>query len=179
MDGNGRWAQARGLPRMAGHRAGTENIRRVLEGCVEFGVKTLTIYAFSTENWGRPRAEVLGLIHILGEVIDRETKDLHRNGVQLRHIGRLEGIPARLQKKVRQAIELTLLISLPMLGVGMAVGVIVSVIQAATQIQEMTLTMVPKIVAIFLALLIAFPWIMDKMVTYTRELFLNLPNYIR
>ncbi|MDY0307230.1 MAG: flagellar biosynthesis protein FliQ [Desulfovibrio aminophilus] len=79
----------------------------------------------------------------------------------------------------RQAIELTLLISLPMLGVGMAVGVIVSVIQAATQIQEMTLTMVPKIVAIFLALLIAFPWIMDKMVTYTRELFLNLPNYIR
>ncbi|MES9997277.1 flagellar biosynthesis protein FliQ [Desulfovibrio aminophilus] len=79
----------------------------------------------------------------------------------------------------RQAIELTLLISLPMLGVGMAVGVLVSVIQAATQIQEMTLTMVPKIVAIFLALLVAFPWIMDKMVTYTRELFLNLPNYIR
>ncbi|MCM0754091.1 flagellar biosynthesis protein FliQ [Desulfovibrio aminophilus] len=79
----------------------------------------------------------------------------------------------------RQAIELTLLISLPMLGVGMAVGIVVSVVQAATQIQEMTLTMVPKIVAIFLALLIAFPWIMDKMVTYTRELFLNLPNYIR
>lgn len=79
----------------------------------------------------------------------------------------------------RQAIELTLLISLPMLGIGMIVGIIVSMIQAATQIQEMTLTMVPKIVAIFLALLIAFPWIMDKMITYTRELFLNLPNYIR
>lgn len=79
----------------------------------------------------------------------------------------------------RQAIELTLLISLPMLGIGMIVGMFVSMIQAATQIQEMTLTMVPKIVAIFLALLVAFPWIMDKMTTYTRDLFLNLPNYIR
>ncbi|MBN2139995.1 MAG: flagellar biosynthesis protein FliQ [Desulfovibrionaceae bacterium] len=79
----------------------------------------------------------------------------------------------------RQAIEMALIISLPMLGIGMVVGIIVSVLQAATQIQEMTLTMVPKIVAIFLALLIAFPWIMDKMTTYTRDLFLNLPNYVR
>ncbi|SKA91059.1 flagellar biosynthetic protein FliQ [Paucidesulfovibrio gracilis DSM 16080] len=79
----------------------------------------------------------------------------------------------------RQAIETTLTIALPMLGIGMIVGIVVSVIQAATQIQEMTLTMVPKIVAIFLALLISFPWIMDKMVTYTREIFLNLPNYIK
>jgi undecaprenyl diphosphate synthase len=107
MDGNGRWAQARGLPRLAGHRAGTDNIRRVLEGCVEFGVKILTIYAFSTENWGRPQPEVLGLIRILGEVIDRETANLNRNGVQLRHIGRMEGIPPALQQKVRQAIEVT------------------------------------------------------------------------
>jgi len=79
----------------------------------------------------------------------------------------------------RQAIEMTLVISLPMLGIGMIVGIIISVIQAATQIQEMTLTMVPKIVAIFISLLIAFPWIMDKMVTYTTNLFLNLPDYIR
>ncbi len=79
----------------------------------------------------------------------------------------------------RQAIEMTLIISLPMLGIGMAVGIFVSVLQAATQIQEMTLTMVPKIVAIFIALLIAFPWIMDKMIAYTTNLFLNLPNYIR
>jgi undecaprenyl diphosphate synthase len=107
MDGNGRWAQARGLPRLAGHRAGTENIRRVLEGCVELGVKILTIYAFSTENWGRPQAEVLGLIRILGEVIDHETANLNRNGVRLRHIGRMEGIPPALQQKVLQAIETT------------------------------------------------------------------------
>lgn len=79
----------------------------------------------------------------------------------------------------RQAIEITLAISMPMLGVGLIVGVLISIIQAATQIQEMTLTMVPKIIAIFLALLLAFPWIMDKMTSYTTNLFLNLPNYIR
>ncbi|WFS62151.1 flagellar biosynthesis protein FliQ [Pseudodesulfovibrio thermohalotolerans] len=79
----------------------------------------------------------------------------------------------------RQAIEMTLVISLPMLGIGMAVGILISIIQAATQIQEMTLTMVPKIIALFLALLVAFPWIMDKMTSYTTNLFLNLPNYIR
>ncbi|BBD09398.1 flagellar biosynthesis protein FliQ [Desulfovibrio ferrophilus] len=78
----------------------------------------------------------------------------------------------------KQAIEMALMIALPMLGVGLTVGITISVLQAATQIQEMTLTFIPKIVAIFLALLVAFPWIMDKMVTYTRELFLNLPNYI-
>jgi flagellar biosynthetic protein FliQ len=79
----------------------------------------------------------------------------------------------------RQAIEITLTIALPMLGIGMVVGITVSILQAATQIQEMTLTMVPKIVSIMIALIIAFPWIMDKMTAYTREIFLNLPNYIR
>ena len=79
----------------------------------------------------------------------------------------------------REAIEMTLSISLPMLGVGLVVGVFISVIQAATQIQEMTLTFIPKIVAIFVALLISFHWIMDKMITYTQNLFLKLPVYIR
>lgn len=79
----------------------------------------------------------------------------------------------------RQAIEMTLVIALPMLGIGMVVGIAISIIQAATQIQEMTLTMVPKIIAIFIALLLAFPWIMDKMTSYTTNLFLNLPNYIK
>lgn len=78
----------------------------------------------------------------------------------------------------RQSIETTLTIALPMLGVGMLVGITVSILQAATQIQEMTLTIVPKIVSIFLVLLFAFPWIMNTMITFTRELFLNLPNYI-
>lgn len=79
----------------------------------------------------------------------------------------------------RQSIELTLSIALPMLGVGLTVGVIISILQAATQIQEMTLTFVPKIIAVFLALLISFPWIMDKMIVFTRDIFLNFPQYIR
>jgi undecaprenyl diphosphate synthase len=107
MDGNGRWAGERGLERLAGHRAGTENIRPIIEGCVELGIEILTLYAFSTENWRRPETEVNGLFEILGEVIDQETQDLHRNGVRLRHIGRLEGLPKTLQDRVRYAVQLT------------------------------------------------------------------------
>jgi undecaprenyl diphosphate synthase len=107
MDGNGRWAIQRGLPRLAGHKAGTENLRRVIRATVEFGVKYLTIYAFSTENWGRPAEEVNGLMLILQNVIDRELGELHKEGVQLRHIGRLERLDPAIQKKVLQAIELT------------------------------------------------------------------------
>ena len=107
MDGNGRWALSRGLPRLAGHRAGTENLRRIITACVEFGIKYLTIYAFSTENWGRPREEVEGLLHILEDVIDRELAELHKEGVQLRHIGRLERLDPKIQEKVLDAIALT------------------------------------------------------------------------
>jgi undecaprenyl diphosphate synthase len=107
MDGNGRWAKARGLPRLAGHRAGTENLRRILTACAELGVKILTIWAFSTENWRRPQEEVRGLMDIVEQVIDRELGELHRNGVRLRHVGRLEGISRSLQAKVRRAVELT------------------------------------------------------------------------
>jgi undecaprenyl diphosphate synthase len=107
MDGNGRWALARGLPRLVGHRAGTENLRRIITACVEFGVKYLTIYAFSTENWGRPREEVEGLMNILEDVIDRELAELNKEGVQMRHIGRLERLDPKLQEKVLDAIELT------------------------------------------------------------------------
>lgn len=107
MDGNGRWAKARGLPRLAGHRAGTENIRPILEASVEFGIEILTIWAFSTENWRRPEEEVKGLLRILQEMIRRELQELHKQGVKLRHIGRLDRLPKRLQKQVRDAIELT------------------------------------------------------------------------
>lgn len=107
MDGNGRWAQARGLPRLAGHRAGTDNIRRVLEGCVEAGVEVLTIYAFSTENWERPEREVRGLMRLLEEVIRRELNDLHANGVQIRHSGWLDGVSEPLQRRIHEAVALT------------------------------------------------------------------------
>jgi undecaprenyl diphosphate synthase len=107
MDGNGRWALARGLPRMAGHRAGTENLRRVIEACIEFDIHYLTIYAFSTENWGRPEEEVEGLMKIFEDVIDRELQELHDQGVQLRHIGRLDRLDPAFRQKVINAVEYT------------------------------------------------------------------------
>lgn len=107
MDGNGRWATQRHLPRVAGHREGAENIRRLLETCVEYGVKYLTLYAFSTENWERPEEEIRGLLTILGEFIERETPKLHAEGVQLRHMGRLDRLPSHLAQAVRRAIDLT------------------------------------------------------------------------
>jgi undecaprenyl diphosphate synthase len=107
MDGNGRWARKRGLPRQAGHRAGVENLRRVIDACVEFNIKILTIYAFSTENWGRPESEVRGLMRIFHRVLDQELNELHAQGVCLHHLGDLEGVAEDLQKKVLRAIELT------------------------------------------------------------------------
>lgn len=107
MDGNGRWAAARGLPRISGHRAGTENLRVIIRACAEFKVKYLTIYAFSTENWGRPPEEVEGLMMILEDVIDKELEELNQEGVQLHHIGRLERLNPRLQEKVLRSIEVT------------------------------------------------------------------------
>ena len=107
MDGNGRWAKARGLPRLAGHRAGTENLRTIIRTGAKFGIKYLTLYAFSTENWSRPKAEISGLMHILADVIDRELQELHQEGARLLHIGHLEGLPENLKRKVRDAIELT------------------------------------------------------------------------
>lgn len=107
MDGNGRWAQARGLPRLMGHRQGVENIRPILNACVEFGVKHLTIYAFSTENWDRPLDEVRGLMTILEQTIQRETPELHKNGVRIRHLGRTTGLSQNLQKLIADAVALT------------------------------------------------------------------------
>ena len=107
MDGNGRWAKQRRLPRQAGHRAGVENLRRVIEACIEFGIKILTIYAFSTENWGRPESEVRGLMRIFRRVLDQELGELHAQGVCLHHLGDLGGIDPALQKKVLHATDLT------------------------------------------------------------------------
>ena len=107
MDGNGRWAKERGLPRLAGHRAGVENLRRTLRACRDLGVKVLTIYAFSTENWERPEGEVRGLMTILERVIDRELAELDANGVQIRHLGRLAGVSERLQRKIKHALKVT------------------------------------------------------------------------
>ena len=107
MDGNGRWAKSRGLPRLVGHQAGVDNIRRILESSVQFGIKVLTIYAFSTENWHRPPDEVTGLMRLLGLTIRRQLNELHKSGVQIRHSGRLAGISPVLQKQILHALEVT------------------------------------------------------------------------
>jgi undecaprenyl diphosphate synthase len=107
MDGNGRWAAQRGLPRLAGHQHGTNNIRRITTAAAELGVGYLTLWAFSTDNWRRPREEIDGILRILAEVIEREMEELHRQGAQLRHIGSLEGLDSELQAAVRAAIERT------------------------------------------------------------------------
>jgi undecaprenyl diphosphate synthase len=100
MDGNGRWAQAHGVSVAEGHRAGTRAVRRTVEAAIALGIESLTIYAFSTENWGRPDEEVENLIEIFGETIDRELPDLCKEGVRARFIGRRDRVPDWLQERM-------------------------------------------------------------------------------
>jgi undecaprenyl diphosphate synthase len=106
-DGNGRWAEQRGLPRLEGHQAGAENMYRVVEYLSEYPIKYLTLYGFSTENWSRPEDEVRGLFQILEEFINTDTVEIHKKGIRLRHLGRLGELPSELQQVVNRAIELT------------------------------------------------------------------------
>ncbi len=107
MDGNGRWARRQGQPRTFGHRAGVENIRRVLTAAARFGIRYMTVYAFSTENWGRPQSEVQTLLNLLGQALKKEVHELHKNGAKLCHLGKLDRLPPILQEGVLEAIELT------------------------------------------------------------------------
>lgn len=107
MDGNSRWAEQRGVSRQSGHRAGAENIRRVLRAFGERDVRYLTLFAFSTENWGRPRREVNALLRLAGGFIDKELNNLHENGVRLLHIGSLEKLAPELRRRVEAAVDLT------------------------------------------------------------------------
>ncbi len=107
MDGNGRWAQQRGLSRQEGHRYGTQNVRRTLDACARHGIHIVTLYVFSTENWGRPNEEIEGIFDLLAEVIDQETERFRMQGVRLMHSGALEGVPAHLAAKVRHAVAVT------------------------------------------------------------------------
>ncbi len=107
MDGNGRWAVSRGLSRSDGHRAGTENIQRAIHAFAHLGVRYLTIYAFSTENWARPASEVESLISIIHEVIGPESERLHSLGVRIKHIGTLDDLPSPLRRAIESSIEMT------------------------------------------------------------------------
>lgn len=105
MDGNGRWAKSKGMPRVLGHRSGVRSVREVTEAAAEIGVKYLTLYAFSTENWNRPPAEVTALMTLLVETIKGEIRDLNKNGVRLLAIGDLEALPAASYKALLQGME--------------------------------------------------------------------------
>ena len=107
MDGNGRWAKKRGLPRVEGHRRGAESLREIVKACNELGVKYLTVYAFSTENWARPKEEVKFLMNLFLEAINTEVEKLHKNNVRIRFLGRLEEFSDQLQEKMNWAMELT------------------------------------------------------------------------
>ena len=106
-DGNGRWARDRGLPVLAGHQAGADVVKARLRDAVELGVRELTVYSFSTENWGRPQAEVDGLMAMFAERIDRETPELHEEGVRMRFVGRRKGLNDELIRRMDWAEELT------------------------------------------------------------------------
>jgi len=107
MDGNGRWAEQRQMPRIEGHRAGTDNARVIVRRLGEYGIEYATLYSFSTENWNRPQDEVNALLEILAESLEDETRELHKNNVQLHHIGRLERLPDSLRQAIHNSIQLT------------------------------------------------------------------------
>ena len=145
MDGNGRWAKERGRLRLEGHRAGTDNIRRVIETFSEYGVQYLTIYAFSTENWSRPQREVRGLWTLLGRAIARERDALHKKGIRLIHIGRRDRLARRVLKAVDDAVELTksntgltLIVGLDYGGRAEIVHAVQRIIQSGVKPEEVT-----------------------------------------
>ena len=107
MDGNGRWARQRGLPRLEGHRAGVERIQALLETLTSFGVRFATIYAFSTENWGRPQDEVNGLMHIFSDAVEEQSRALHERNVRIVHVGKTNNLPPELRDAIENAQSLT------------------------------------------------------------------------
>lgn len=107
MDGNGRWAKKRGFPRIAGHRVGAKTIRRVVEKAARIGIDALTLYAFSVDNWKRPKNEIAALMRLLVQYLDKETKELNKNNIRLNAIGKIEGLPDFVQDKLKESIERT------------------------------------------------------------------------
>jgi len=107
MDGNGRWAQKKGLPRTFGHKAGVEALKKIIQACLEFDIKILTVYAFSTENWKRPKDEINALMHLLDDYLEREIRDLHANKIKLNIMGDLAPFSHELRNKILNAVDLT------------------------------------------------------------------------
>lgn len=107
MDGNGRWAKDKGLPRTAGHREGVKRVKEIVKAAAEFGVKALTLFAFSSENWTRPRSEINMLMRYLDNFLVREVRQMHKNNIRFMVIGKSEPLPARIQKRIKDAQAMT------------------------------------------------------------------------
>jgi undecaprenyl diphosphate synthase len=122
MDGNGRWARARGMPRQAGHRAGVKAARQVVEACGERGVKILTLFTFSSENWKRPKKEVSGLMQLFVEALGKQVRELHKEGIKVRFIGQRNNLSDKLQERLEQAEELTRDNSRMLLNIALSYG---------------------------------------------------------
>ncbi|MCH8864180.1 MAG: di-trans,poly-cis-decaprenylcistransferase [Chloroflexi bacterium] len=133
-DGNGRWAEKRGLPRLKGHQSGVKNMRTIIEYLNDYGVKYVTLYGFSTENWARPMEEISGLFRILKERIDKDVPKLHRKGIRVKHLGRLGELPQWLQDSVNRAVELTRNNSGMVLGLAFNYGGHIEIVDAIRRI---------------------------------------------
>ncbi|KAA0874667.1 polyprenyl diphosphate synthase [Nitrincola tapanii] len=134
MDGNNRWAKARHLPSLAGHKAGVESVRQVIEGCLEQGVGVLTLFAFSSENWKRPELEVRGLMELFMLSLKSEAKKLHKHGIRLKIIGDRQRFSAKLQKKMQEVEALTAGNSALVLNVAANYGGRWDILQAAQKL---------------------------------------------
>ncbi len=134
MDGNNRWAKARRLPGLAGHKAGVDSVRSVIEGCVEYGIQSLTLFAFSSENWKRPELEVAGLMELFSLALNREAKKLHKNNIRLNVVGDKSRFSESLQKKIAKVEALTADNTLLTLNVAANYGGHWDIVQAARQL---------------------------------------------
>lgn len=136
MDGNGRWATSRTLPRLEGHRRGAKAVRRVVEFSRRNNIKVLTLYAFSTENWNRPRSEVSGLMSLLSQFLDSELEEIHKNDIKFVTIGDVENLPEKVLKKVNSAKEKTVNNGSMILNIALSYGGRRDIIQAAVEINR-------------------------------------------
>ncbi|MBN2898252.1 MAG: isoprenyl transferase [Clostridia bacterium] len=145
MDGNGRWAKKRFLPRLAGHKAGSETLREIIETCGELGVQHLTVYAFSTENWGRPDEEITGLFNLLRGYLNTEIETMDREGIRINAIGDLTGLPEDLRKQIAAAMEKTKIHSKLQLNIALNYGgrdeLLKAVQQIASEVRDGTMAL--------------------------------------
>ncbi len=137
MDGNGRWAQSRHMPRLEGHKQGVDNIHRIVPCAIDLGIEIMTLYAFSTENWGRPRDEVSGLMRLFTLISRRETANLHRQGVRVLHIGSLEGVSPPLARAIEDAVVLTRANTRMQLNIAFNYGGRAEIVRSVREIMEL------------------------------------------